>query len=105
MCPVRKLLTPSCGEGPDLACRLVGRARLGRVDLLVLGRVDTLGGGRWRTRDTRDHHPRGVDLSDASVFPLEVSSPGEQVDGRRWQWSWVDPPHAVDLAKGLGRER
>ena len=45
-------------------------------------------------------------ISATRVFsPFDLSSPGEEVDGCRWQWSWVDLPHAVDLAKGLGRER
>jgi hypothetical protein len=50
-------------------------------------------------------HPPGVDLSNTRVLLLELTSPGEEVDGRRWQWSWVDLANAVHLAKGLGRER
>ncbi len=57
-----------------------------------------------KAEDTRDYAP-AVDLSEAHVSPPDLSSPGEEVDGCRWQWSWADLPHAVDLAKGLGRER
>ena len=79
MRPIRKPLTPSCGEGPDFACRLVGCARLGRIDVLVLGGVHVL---RWVGREHETPavaHPDGVDLNNARVFPPEVLSPGKEV--------------------------
>ncbi len=92
-------------QRPYLRNRLVERARLGRIDVLVLGRVDALGRIGNEHQIPAIAHPLAVDLGDAPVFPHELSSPGEQVDGRRRQCSWADLPHAVDLAKGLERER
>jgi hypothetical protein len=48
-------------------------------DLLVLSRVDTLGRVGSEHELPPITHPQGVDLSDARVFPLEVSSPGKEV--------------------------
>jgi len=66
-------------QRPDLRDRLVGRARLGRIDLLVFGRVDAHGGVGGEHEIPTITHPPGVNLGDARVFPLEVLSPGEEV--------------------------
>jgi hypothetical protein len=66
------------GQRPDLRDRLVGRACLGRIDLLVLGRVDVLGGV------VREHQlpPSPTARSQSQryeCFPSEIT-PHEQVD-------------------------
>jgi len=60
--------------------------------------------GRWRTRDTHDHPPARRQSRRCACFPARGLEPRRRGrSGCRWQWSWADPPHAVDLAKGLGR--